>query len=129
MKMRTTIIVVLLSLPLCAQNTPVPNSFNVSRPKYPCGTTGYRRYPPKTYLYCGVVEEVRASSLKVQAPTGGATTVFVVDEKSKIPQNLKPGARVIVDYGPTLETSTYRVLEVKPLGEKKFPKSKGPLGP
>ena len=117
------------TLPAAAQS-PVPNSFNVTRPQRPPGTSGYRTYHGKIYLYPGTVVEASTKFLKVQAAGGGAVTSFVVDEQSKIPQNLKVGSRITVDYGPTLETATYRVLQVKPVADKKkFPQAKGPLQP
>ena|ERR1017187_7242774 len=114
----------ILSSPLSAQN--VPDNYSVSKPE----GGHYRASHGKEYVYPGTVVETGSRGLKVQAPDGGATTNFVIDQDSKVPADLKVGARVAVDYGPTLENKTYRVIEVKVLSaKKKFPKGKGPLEP
>jgi hypothetical protein len=113
----------LVSAPLAAQN--VPSNYSVSKPE----GGHYRNSHGKDYVYPGTVVET-GRSLKVQAPDGGPTTSFVIDQDSKVPDDLKVGARVAVDYGPTLDNKTYRVIDVKVLSaKKKFPKAKGPLEP
>lgn len=126
--MRITLAILSLAwaLPALAQTPKVP--VNPNKPP-----NGYRRYGggrhPHTYVFPGVLTQRTSHSFEVTSE-GGELRKFVINQDSKIPATLKPGARVVVDYDSTLDANVFKVMGVTEVrAGKPFPKAKGPQLP
>ena len=121
-------LLIALAAPLAAQTNPgVPDNFTVKKPVRPRGTGGYRGGASHQFLYPGTITEVGLRSVKVTSPDGKDTMNFVLEDGKHLPDNIKPGARVSVDYTATVEANQYKLVNISVLAaSKKFPQAKGP---
>lgn len=124
----TFALLIALAAPLAAQTTPgVPDNYNVQRPVRPKGTRRYLGGHGHQYIYPGTITEVGLRNVKVTSPDGTQTMNFVLEDGKRLPDSVKPGARVSVDYTATVEANQYKLVNVSVLGpKKKFPAAKGP---